>query len=90
MNSSQQDLLTLQDAIYRDKVERARKMSPEERFMEGLALSDEVLQRMLEGVMWQLGIDDEEQSWLEVKNRMDRLEEYHNRGFLVTEAPATT
>jgi hypothetical protein len=73
MNSSQQDLLTLQDAIYRDKVERARKMSPEERFMEGLALSDEVLQRMLEGVMWQLGIDDEEHAWLEVKNRMDRL-----------------
>jgi len=85
MNPSQEDLKKLQDAIYRDKVERARKMTPEERFMEGMELSDEVMQRMHVGVMWQLGIEDEEKGWLEVKRRMDRLDEFHNRGFLVIE-----
>lgn len=85
MNPSQEDLKKLQDAIYRDKVERARKMTEEERFMEGLELSEEVMQRMHHGVMWQLGIEDEEKGWREVKRRMDRLDEFHNKGFLVTE-----
>ena len=87
MNPSQSDLKTMQDSIYLDKVERARGMTMEERFMEGLELSNEVLQRMHEGVMWQLGIDNEDEAWLEVQRRMDRLDEFHNKGFLVTEKP---
>ena len=43
MNPARTELEKLHNAIYLEKVERARRMTPEERFMEGMELSNEVL-----------------------------------------------
>jgi hypothetical protein len=66
-------LKELQDAIYRDKVLRARGMSNEQRFDEALELTNGVFQRMADGVMWQLGLSEPEEVWSEVRRRVDRL-----------------
>ncbi len=66
-------LKELQDAIYRDKVLRARGMSNEQRFDEALELTNGVFERMAEGVMWQLGLTEPTEVWAEVRRRMDRL-----------------
>ena len=51
-------LKELQDSIYREKVLRARAMTPEERFDAGFEITKEAFRRMLEGTMWQLSIDE--------------------------------
>lgn len=83
----QRDLLSLQDAIYRDKVERARAMTEGERLSEAFELTDEVFDRMHAGAMAQIGSDDQDEGWREVKNRLDRLAAFHERGFYVDERP---
>ena len=87
MQTNQVELKALQDAIYWDKVERARQMSPEEKLEEAFSLSDEVFQRMHDGAMWQLGTSDTEEGWREVSRRLDRLAAVHDRGIYVSEKP---
>jgi len=81
----QQDLKKLQDAIYMEKVLRARAMTPEQRLAEAFELSDEIMDQMLAGAMWQLETDDVEEGWLEVRRRLDRLDAVHERGRYTTE-----
>lgn len=69
----QRDLEALQAAIYRDKVLRARAMTPEERLDSVFELSNSVLKRMLAGAMWQLGSEDREAGERELARRIDRL-----------------
>lgn len=83
----QRDLEALQDAIYRDKVLRARAMTPEQRLAEAFELTDEVFRRMLLGAMSQLGTDDESVGWREVKRRLERLTAYHERGRYADQRP---
>ncbi len=83
----QRDLEALQDAIYRDKVLRARAMTPEERLAEAFELTDEVFQRMHAGAMSQLGLEDDEEGWREVRRRLDRLAAFHERGLYVDQRP---
>lgn len=87
MNNEQRqlDLESLQDAIYRDKVLRARKMTHAERLAEAFELSDEVMERMLAGAMWQKNLEDVELGWLEVRRRLDRLDRVHEHEFYTTE-----
>ena len=85
----QRDLEALQDVIYRDKVLRARAMTPEERLTEAFELTDEVFQRMLCGAMSQLGIEDEQEGWREVRRRLDRLTAFRERGLYVDRRPET-
>jgi hypothetical protein len=66
-------LKELQDAIYRDKVLRARGMSHEQRFAEAWELTNGVFERMADGVRWQLGLTEPAEIWREVRRRMDRL-----------------
>lgn len=66
-------LKELQDAIYRDKVLRARGMSNEQRFDEALELTNGVFQRMAEGVMWQLGLNEPKEVWNESKTSYGSL-----------------
>jgi hypothetical protein len=66
-------LKDLQDSIYREKVLRARAMTPEERFNSGFEVTNEAFQRMLEGAMWQLDIQDVSEGWNEVSRRLHRL-----------------
>ncbi len=73
-------LKDLQDSIYREKVLRARAMTPEERFDAGFEVTRDAFQRMLEGAMWQLGTDDVEAGWKEVGRRLDRLREVQDAG----------
>ena len=86
----QRDLKELQAAIYRDKVLRARAMTPEERLEEALDLTDEVFQRMHEGAMCQLGTDDAGRGWVEVRRRLQRLAHHHDRGFYSDCRPLST
>jgi len=81
----QQDLEKLQDAIYMEKVLRARAMTPEQRLEECFELSDKTMMQMLAGAMWQLETDDIETGWLEVRRRLDRLSAVHERGRYTTE-----
>lgn len=79
-------LKELQDAIYREKILRARGMSPEERFNEAMDLTNSVAERMIEGVIWQTGIADREKAVAEVHRRMDRLSRARDKNFYVSVA----
>jgi len=74
------DLLSLQDTIYRDKVERARAMTEQERFADVFELTDDVLERMLTGAMWQLDTEDREEGIAELVLRIDRLRQVRSIG----------
>ena len=82
-------LKALQDAIYRDRVLRARQMTVEQRLAEALELTNSVFIRMHEGAMWQLGTTDPKEGWREVRRRLVRLGRVHDEGRFVTEKPAT-
>lgn len=69
----QQDLEALQDAIYRDKVQRARGMTEQQRFETVFELTDEVMERMLAGAMWQLGTANRKEGEAELVRRIGRL-----------------
>jgi hypothetical protein len=66
-------LKDLQDAIYRDRVQRARGLSPEERFDGGIEHTNFVMQLMHGGAMEQKGLTDIRAGWGEVRRRMERL-----------------
>ena len=40
--------------------------------------------------MWQLGTQDADEGWREVRRRLKRLGQVHDEGRFVTEKPATT
>lgn len=69
----QRDLKVLQDAIFRDKVLRARAMTPEERLDAVFELTNSGLARMMDGAMARLGAEDESAATREVARRIDRL-----------------
>jgi hypothetical protein len=77
-------LKELQDAIYRDRIARARGMTPEERFESGVAQTNSAMSRVLEGAMWQTGISDVREGWKEVRRRMQRLCQVRDHGFYVS------
>lgn len=75
----------VQDSIYREKILRARSMSPDERWSAGFELTNEVFERMLEGAMWKLGTKDVSEGWQEVRNQLDRLRKVRDHGLYVTD-----
>ncbi len=66
-------LQDLQDSIYREKVRRARCLTPQERFDGGIEHTNFVMHLMLDGAMAQTGITDVRAGWAEVRRRMERL-----------------
>jgi len=80
-------LKDLQDSIYREKVLRARAMTPEERFNAGFEITNEAFQRMLLGAMWQLETDDVVLGWREVTRRLERLRRAHDHGHYTAKRP---
>lgn len=78
-------LKDLQDSIYREKVLRARAMTPEERFDSGFEITRDAFQRMLEGAMWQLSTEDVEEGWKEVGRWMDSLRRAQDAGRYITQ-----
>ena len=81
-------LKDLQDSIYREKVLRARRMTPEERFDGGLEHTNFVMRLMLDGAMEQTGITDATKGWEEVRRRMERLCKAQDYRFYTSKAPA--
>lgn len=80
-------LKALQDDIYREKILRSRRMTPEERLSDALELTNGVFARMHDGAMWQTGATDPEEGWLEVRRRLSRLYLSRDRGRFVTDKP---
>ncbi len=68
---------SLQDAIYRDKVLRARAMTSAERLDEALELSNDIYVWMLDGAKAQCGLPTDEEGWAEVHSRLQRLRRVH-------------
>ena len=79
------ELKALQDAIYRDRILRARAMTMEERFEEIMDVSDHQFGMMLAGAMHRLGTTDEEEGWEEVRRGLGRLDQMRQRDFYVAE-----
>jgi hypothetical protein len=67
----------LQAAIYRDKVLRARAMTPAERLAEALELSNDIYSWMLDGAKAQCGLPSDEEGWVEVQRRLQTLRRVH-------------
>ncbi|MBX3740620.1 MAG: hypothetical protein KF712_06490 [Akkermansiaceae bacterium] len=74
-------LLDLQDSIYREKVMRARRASPEDRLGSVFELSDFQFQMMLAGAMARLDTEDEDEGWNEVRCALERLDKARDLGF---------
>ena len=67
----------MQDAIYRDKVLRARAMTPAERLEEALELSNDIYGWMLDGAKAQCDLHSDEEGWVEVQRRLQTLRRIH-------------
>ena len=80
-------LKSLQDDIYREKILRARAMTPEQRMEEMFRLSEEASRTMLADAMQRLRTQDKAAGWREVRREVERLREIEGRGFFVTEKP---
>jgi len=74
------ELRSVQESIYREKVQRARQQTEEERFADVLALSNASMARMHEGALWQAGSDDPAHGWELVRARLDRLRKVQDKG----------
>lgn len=80
-------LRALQDEIYRERILRARRMTPEERLSDVIELTNAVFARMHEGAMWQLGTADAEAGWHEVSRGLARLSAVEERGRFASRRP---
>lgn len=77
----------MQDDIYREKILRARKSTPEQRLADVFELTNTVFARMHEGAMWQTGCTDKEEGWKIVRQRLSRLQKVHDLGRFVNQKP---
>ena len=73
-------LKAMQDDIYREKILRARKLTPEQRLADVFELTNAVFARMHEGALWQAGITDAEEGWKIVRQRLNRLQKVQDMG----------
>ena len=81
------ELKAMQDDIYREKILRARRQTPEERLADVFELTNSVFTRTHEGAMWQAGITDPHQGWEIVRQRLNRLRKVHDAGRFVNHRP---
>ena len=77
------ELKAMQDDIYREKILRARRQTPEQRLADVFELTNSVFTRMHEGAMWQAGITDANEGWNIVRKRLHRLRLVHDAGRFV-------
>lgn len=78
----------LQDSIYRERVLRARRMSPTERLDSVFDLSNSQAKRFLEGVRIQTGLTNPEEIDIEARRRMQRLEKARDQEYYRCTPPA--
>lgn len=93
MNSNPHDhptaLKDLQDSIYRDKVLRARALTPEQRLDDIFELSDLQFGMMHAGAMQRLGTSDVAAGWQEVRQGLDRLCRARDHRLYVSRRPGS-
>lgn len=77
-------LKELQDSIYREKVLRARAMTPMERLESVFEISEFQFGMMHAGAMHKIGGEDEDAGWLEVRRGLGRLDRARDHGFYTT------
>jgi hypothetical protein len=78
----------LMDEIFREKVLRARRQSPEEKFVMGLDLFEEALVRMRGGIRAEFPEFTAEQVECELYRRLARVRQVQEHGFYRTDPPA--
>jgi hypothetical protein len=61
----------LTDAIHREKIERARRMSPSEKFFAGAELFEEACEISMQGIRNDYPHFNEDQVLVELKRRLD-------------------
>ena len=71
--SAAADLARLQQELLRTRIDRARRMTEEQRLAEAFALTDSALVLMHEGVMAEMAAADPALAWQEVRRRLERL-----------------
>ena len=72
-DTSAADLKRLQDELLRARIDRARRLTEDQRLSEAFALTNSSLVRMHEGAMAQLNAADPATGWREVRRRLERL-----------------
>ncbi|MFM7181341.1 MAG: hypothetical protein ACKO2G_07760 [Verrucomicrobiales bacterium] len=82
------ELKAMQDSIYREKILRARRQTPEERLADVFVLTNSAFARMHAGAMWQAGTTDEQEGWRIVRQRLARLSKVHDAGRFVSHPPS--
>jgi hypothetical protein len=83
------ELKAMQDAIYREKILRARRQTPEERLADVFELSNHQFGMMLGGAMHRIGTTSETEGWEEVGRWMRRLDRVREFGLYVSERNAS-
>jgi len=87
-SSEPSNLAALQREIWLGKVARARRMTPEQRFAEMVALTSQAFERMHVAAMADLGTSDADAGWVEVRRRLDRLRAAREAGRFTASPPA--
>ena len=67
------DLSRLQHELLRTRIDRARRMTEEQRLAEAFALTDGTFVRMHEGAMAEMAATDPALGWQQVRRRLERL-----------------
>jgi hypothetical protein len=75
------DSQAMMDAIFREKVRRARQIPPSEKLFSGLELFEEVEARMRAGVRQQFPEASEEEVERRLRQRFARLRQIEEHGF---------
>lgn len=78
------ELKAMQDDIYREKILRARRQTPEQRLADVFELSNHQFGMMLGGAMHRIGTRDESKGWEEVRRWMGRLDRAREYQFYTT------
>jgi hypothetical protein len=74
------ELKAMQDSIYREKILRARRQTPEQRLADVFELSNHQLGMMLAGAMHKIQTSDHDRGWEEVRRWMTRLDRVRENG----------
>lgn len=78
---TQEDINKLADAIYKERLLRARDQDPCEKLMDGFRLFEEALVFTKAGVADELGTTDEDLIMAEVERRFELVRQMEDRGF---------
>jgi len=74
------ELKAMQDSIYREKILRARRQTPEQRLADVFELSNHQFGMMLAGAMEKINTSDQQMGWDEVRRWMGRLDRVREHG----------